>query len=213
MTASERMSDTRLLYPKENPRSHTMICELPVERALSTTFCISHGERNCPFLMLTGFCWDATFRMKFVCRQRKAGVCSTSTTADTSASGVSSCTSVRTGTPISRRTRSRALRPASKPRPRKLAAEERLALSKEALKMNGMPRAAVMSRSRSATSRTSASLSTTQGPAIKKNGRSGPTSNAPSLMQSRGPAAMPRGIRAPPVRTPQTADGRRAGST
>jgi len=41
MIASERMSETRLLYPKENPRSHTMMFGLPVERALSTTFFIS----------------------------------------------------------------------------------------------------------------------------------------------------------------------------
>ena len=35
-----------------------MICVLPVERALSTTFCISQGERNCPFLMFTGLPWE-----------------------------------------------------------------------------------------------------------------------------------------------------------
>src|SRR4029077_3071379 len=128
-TDSERMSATRLLYPKEKPRSHTRIAWFPVERALSTTFCISHGERNWPFLMLTGLPCEAVLRMKFVWRHRNAGVCSTSTTAATSASGVSSCTSVSTGTPITRRTSSRTFRPASSPRPRKLAREERLALS------------------------------------------------------------------------------------
>ncbi len=76
-----------------------MMSGLPVERALSTTFDISQGLRNCPFLMFTGFPCEQTFTMKFVWRQRNAGVCSTSTTDATSASGVSSCTSVRTGTP------------------------------------------------------------------------------------------------------------------
>ena len=42
--------------------------------------------------------WLAALMMKFVWRHRNAGVCSTSTTAATSASGVSSCTSVSTGT-------------------------------------------------------------------------------------------------------------------
>ena len=62
------------------------------------------------------------------------------------------------------------------PGPRKLVREERFALSKDALKTNGMPSVAVMSRSRPATSTTSASLSITQGPAMRKKGRSGPTS-------------------------------------
>jgi len=111
------------------PRSQTRISSLPVERALSTTFCISHGERNWPFLMLTGLPCEATFTMKFVCRTRKAGVCSTSTTAATSASGVSSCTSVSTGTPNWRFTSASTLSPASMPGPRKLVREERFALS------------------------------------------------------------------------------------
>ena len=62
-----------------------MMPSLPVERALSTTFFISQGERNCPFLMLTGLPWLAVLTMKLVCRHRKAGVCRTSTTAATSA--------------------------------------------------------------------------------------------------------------------------------
>ncbi len=73
---------------------------LPALRALATTLRMSHGDRNWPFLMLTGLPWRATFWMKSVCRHRNAGVCSTSATAATSASGVYSCTSVSTGTPI-----------------------------------------------------------------------------------------------------------------
>ena len=84
--------------------------------------------------------------MKLVCRHRNAGVCSTSTTAATSASGVSSCTSVSTGTPNWRAHVLEDLAgPASMPGPRKLPREERLALSKEALKTNGMPSRAVIS--------------------------------------------------------------------
>ena len=113
---------------------------MPVERALSTTFCISQGERNWPFLMLTGRPAAATLRMKLVWRHRNAGVCSTSTTAATSSIGVSSCTSVSTGSANSCRTDCSALRPASMPGPRKLAPEERLALSNEALKISGMPK-------------------------------------------------------------------------
>src|SRR6478735_2511934 len=66
---------------------------------LSMTLPISQGDMNWPFLTLTGLPAFATFCMKLVCRHRKAGVWITSTTAATSPSGVSSCTSVSTGTP------------------------------------------------------------------------------------------------------------------
>ena len=161
-----------------------MICWLPVERALSTTFCISQGERNWPFLMFTGLPCEHTAddeiglpaeerrrlqhidhggdflqrRVLMHVRQHRH--------ADLLAHPAS------------------ALRPASSPGPRKLAREERLALSKEALKMKGMPSAAVISFRRPATSITRASLSMTQGPAIKKNGRSCPTSKDASFMRS-----------------------------
>src|SRR5262249_21904397 len=42
-TGSARMSDTRLLYPNAKPRSVTSRSVLPVERAFSTTRCISQG--------------------------------------------------------------------------------------------------------------------------------------------------------------------------
>src|SRR5882672_3123446 len=176
-----------------------MMPVLPVERALSTTFCISQGERNWPFLMLTGLPCDATFTMKFVWRQRKAGVCSTSTTAATSASGVSSCTSVSTGSPVSLRTRSSALRPPASPGPRKLERELRFALSKDALKMSGTECFCVISLRRPATSRTSSSLSMSQGPAIRTNGRSGPISWPQSFMRARSSARRARQMRGAPV--------------
>ncbi|MFM2187077.1 MAG: hypothetical protein RIR43_1649, partial [Pseudomonadota bacterium] len=68
-------------------------------RAFSMTFFMSWGARNWPFLMFTGLPLCATVRMKSVCRHRKAGVCSTSTTAATSGTSSSVCTSVRIGTP------------------------------------------------------------------------------------------------------------------
>jgi hypothetical protein len=69
--------------------------------------------------------------MKLVWRHRKAGVCSTSTTAATSASGVSSCTSVSTGTPIWRLRVGQHLQARGDARAAKLVPDEvRLALSK-----------------------------------------------------------------------------------
>ena len=81
-------------------------------------------------------------------------------------------------------------------------------MSKEALKMKGMPSASVMSRSRPATSITSASLSMTHGPAIRKNGRSAPTSNEASFMPWREPAGAMRDRPVPHGRIPQTTDDR-----
>ncbi len=125
--------------------------------------------------MLTGLPCEQTFTMKLVWRHRNAGVCMTSTTLATSANGVSSCTSVSTGTPIFARTSASTLRPASMPGPRKLAFDERFALSYDALKMNGTPRRVVMSLSLPAISCVNVSPSITQGPAMRKNGRSMPT--------------------------------------
>jgi hypothetical protein len=97
--------------------------------------------------MLTGLPWLDTLTMKFVWRHRNAGVCMTSTTLATSANGVSSCTSVSTGTPTFARTSASILSPASMPGPRKLLADERFALSYDALKMNGTLSRVVMSLS------------------------------------------------------------------
>jgi hypothetical protein len=67
---------------------------------LSITFFMSCGARNWPFLMFTGLPLWAQARMKSVWRHRKAGVCSTSTTAATGLISSISWTSVSTGTPI-----------------------------------------------------------------------------------------------------------------
>src|SRR5690348_1803295 len=144
---------------------------------------MSQGDRNWPFLMLTGLPTAATFWMKSVCRHRNAGVCSTSTTSATTSNGVYSCTSVSTGTPICFFTSPRMRRPSSIPSPRKLLPDVRLALSKLDLKMKLMPSLPVISFKRPAASSCSCSDSTTHGPAIRKNGRSSPTSNPQRFMQ------------------------------
>ncbi len=87
--------------------------------AFSTTFFMSPGARNWPFLMFTGLPVAATAEMKSVWRQRNAGVCSTSTMAAAASISSSSCTSVNTGTPSSLRTAPRISRPLSMPSPRK----------------------------------------------------------------------------------------------
>src|SRR5690606_8078813 len=161
-----------------------MIWVLPVDFAFSTTGAMSQGERNWPFLMLTGLPAAQTLRMKSVWRTRKAGVCSTSTTLATSSIGVYSWTSVSTGTPIWRFTSPSTRRPSSRPGPRNALPEVRLALSKLDLKMKWIPSAPVISFSWPATSSCSCSLSTTHGPAIRKNGWSRPTSKPHSCIST-----------------------------
>jgi hypothetical protein len=90
---------------------------------------MSPGAMNWPFLMFTGLPEAAQAWMKSVWRQRKAGVCSTSTTAATAATSCSAWTSVSTGTPICFLTSARMSRPCSMPSPRKDLPELRLALS------------------------------------------------------------------------------------
>ena len=151
-------------------------------RALATTLTMSCGARNWPFLMFTGLPALATARMKSVWRQRKAGVCSTSTTAATAATSSSVCTSVSTGTPSWRFTWARMRKPSAMPRPRYDCAELRLALSYDDLKMNGTRSSAQISFNCPATSICSCSDSTTQGPAMRNSGRSRPTSKSHSLI-------------------------------
>ncbi len=143
---------------------------------------MSHGDRNWPFLMLTGRPAEQTLRMKSVWRTRNAGVCNTSTTEATSSIGVYSCTSVSTGTPICFFTSASTLRPSSMPGPRKLVPEVRLALSKLDLKMKFIPSLPVISFSRPATSSCNCMDSITQGPAIRNRGLSKPTSKPQSFI-------------------------------
>src|SRR6266496_5152505 len=144
---------------------------------------MSSGARNWPFLMLTGLPAHATAWMKSVCRQRNAGVCSTSTTAAASAISSSVCTSVSTGTPIWRFTSASTRKPSAIPGPRYEAPELRFALSYDDLKMKGIRRATQTSFSCPATSICSCSDSTTHGPAMRKSGASRAASKPHSFIQ------------------------------
>ena len=81
----ERISTTRLPYPKEVPRSHKEMLSFPAAFAFFRILAISQGARNWPFFMLTGFPVAATASMRSVWRQRNAGVWSISTTSATGA--------------------------------------------------------------------------------------------------------------------------------
>ena len=76
--------------------SVTRTLRLPAPVTLATTFAMSHGARNWPFLTLIAAPVAAAAASRSVCRQRKAGIWSTSTTSATRAHCPASCTSVRT---------------------------------------------------------------------------------------------------------------------
>ena len=76
-----------------------------------------------------------------VCRQRKAGIWSTSTTSAAGAACSGRWMSVSSGRPVAARTRSSAASPSSSPGPRAAPGVRRLALSKLALKQTGTRRA------------------------------------------------------------------------
>ena len=109
-----------------------------------------------------------------VCRLKKAGVCKISATSATWSKGVSSCTSVMTAKSKSVLTFCKMRKPSSIPNPLKLLRDDRLALSKEALKTNGMFKRIVISLSASAVVIINDSDSITQGPANKNKGLSNP---------------------------------------
>ena len=71
----------------------------PAASSLATTFFMSQGARNCPFLTLTARPVSAAATRRSVCRQRKAGICNASTASATGAHWPLSCTSVMTGRP------------------------------------------------------------------------------------------------------------------
>ena len=130
------VGDQVVVAEAEAALAHHDLRRCRCERALSTTLRISHGERNWPFLMLTGLPGAATRRMKLVCRHRNAGRLQH---IDHGGDFRERRVLVHIGEHrhAERRcapTRS-TLQPGCQPGPRKLAREERLALSKEALKM------------------------------------------------------------------------------
>ena len=105
----------------------------PKLSSLAVTCCMSQGARNWPFLMLIARPVSAAARSRSVWRQRKAGICRTSTTSATGLHCQLSWTSVSTGRPVASFTAARISMPLSRPMPRALEALVRLALSNELL--------------------------------------------------------------------------------
>lgn len=92
--------------------------------------------------------------------------------------------SVVTGTLSSREISPRMRQPSAGPGPRKEVTEVRLALSKEALKMKGMPVRSAISLRERAISQAKVSDSRAQGPRMKK-GMGPPTGTCPMLKGSK----------------------------
>ena len=141
---------------------------------------MSHGARNWPFLTLTARPVSAAATSRSVWRQRKAGICSTSTTSAASAHWSGSCTSVSVGRPRLSRISAKIGSAALRPMPRLPAPEVRLALSNEVLNTRPSFSRAAISFSAAATSSAWARLSSWHGPAITPSGRSAPKRTAPA---------------------------------
>src|SRR5688500_18319633 len=125
--------------------------------------------------MFTGFPVAPAATSKSVCRHRNAGIWSTSTTSAAGAHCSGRWTSVSSGSPVARRTRSSAASPSSRPGPRAAPGLERFALSKLALKTM-RPGTRSARRARCSPTRTlSASASSTHGPAMRNSASRGNT--------------------------------------
>ncbi len=106
---------------------------MPVEATLPATFFMSHGARNWPFLMLTGFPVLPAAIIRSVWRHRKAGVWMISTTSATGAHCSGVWMSVKIGSPVFSLISARMGNPASSPIPRAPPIDERFALSNDVL--------------------------------------------------------------------------------
>src|ERR1035441_8289784 len=161
-----RISTTRLLYPKLDPRSVSTTWLLPVDATFSAARWISCGATNCPFLMFTMRPVRPAAVSRSVCRQRNAGICRMSATSAAGAACHASGSSVRIGKPSdfgpAAFNPARMRSPSFNPGPRYAPTLVRLALSKLALNTNS-PTAARMPRAMRCTC---SSLSMTHGPAI-----------------------------------------------
>ena len=94
---------------------------------------------NCPFLTFTGRPVAAAASRRSVWRARNAGTWSRSTISASGLAWIVSWMSVVTGRPVSALTRAKTFIPSTRPGPRKLDPDVRLALSNEALKIRGTP--------------------------------------------------------------------------
>ncbi len=129
MMGSARMSETRVLYPNDAPRSHSRIRWLPVLAIFAATFVMSHGARNWPFFTLIAAPVSPAASNRSVWRERKAGICRMSTASAAGPHCSAVWTSVSTGRPVRARMSARMARPASIPMPRAAPTLVRFALS------------------------------------------------------------------------------------
>jgi hypothetical protein len=190
-------SRSRRRSPARSPRPAAE----PGPRALPTAPRISSGAIHCPFLTFTGKPVPPPASSRSVWRQRKAGICSTSTTSAAAAHCPGSWMSVSRGSPVSARTRSSRRSPSSIPGPRGDPGDfERFALSNEALKTTGRPSSADSPASASPTARFRSSSSRTQGPAIRVKRPSSPNSPPPFVLSYSGTLGSDLRAHAPIVR-------------
>ena len=101
----------------------------PAWRSLSTTCFMSQGAMNCPFFTFTAALVCPAAKRRSVWRDKNAGIWIMSHTAPAAVASSGEWTSVTTGNPSSRCTRSKILNPSCSPGPRNEWNEERLALS------------------------------------------------------------------------------------
>ena len=168
----ERMSTTRFRYPKELPRSVRSTRSLPARHLCRAPAPVLRRDELSRFFRFRTLPVRAAARSSRVRWQRYAGICTTSSTsAPRGRRPERSCTSDRTGSPVSLRTFSKTRSPASSPDPGSSVLEERLSLRNELLKTIDTPVRSEIRARASATRRQRSSLSITHGPADRGEGR------------------------------------------
>jgi hypothetical protein len=152
-------------------------------RAFATTFFMSAGARNWPFLMLTGFPARATAPDEVgLAAKKRRRLQHVDHLCDLADVGLRVDVGQHGNADLAPDLGEDAAAPPRGPDPRYDVPELRFALSYDDLKMNGTPSAAQVSFSAPATSIWSCCDSTTQGPAIRNSGCSSPASKPQSLI-------------------------------
>ena len=145
---------------------------------------MSQGARNWPFFTLTTRPVLAAATSRSVCRHRKAGICSTSTTSATARIAPASCTSVTTGTPSVSRISAK-IGSASRGRCRAPPGSGAVRLVEESCRRSRCRAAPAISLSARAISSACARLSSWHGPAMSASGsrcRTGPRRRATIIL-------------------------------
>ena len=143
----------------------------PAASSFFATLAMSQGARNWPFFTLTTRPVAPAATIKSVCRQRKAGIWSTSTVSLAISASWGEWTSVVTGIPNSPPISPSRRQPSRTPVPRKDRSEVRLALSYDALKTKAAPSPSQMAFSFFAILRVNAADSITHGPRMNNSSR------------------------------------------